>query len=282
MQPGDRKVKVRGVQVHGRAATEAVAGQRTAINLGGVDLGDVSRGETLMAPATLSVTRRIDAEIDLLPSAKPLKHGARVRVHNGTAEVLGRVSIAGPSATEVAPGARIAGPIPARGAGGADARRSLHHPRLLSASHDWRRPRARRGADAARHSHRGGPGGAGAPEGHDRRLRGAGGDDRRCWTRGHRALIADCPRPAWRRENCGPSMDALSSRGVVSAGDRLVGARHLADGVGAADRVGDRVSQDPPHERGPVARRGAGKDLCEGRRRRSSRTFSTQLKAARR
>ena len=91
------RVKVRGVQVHGRPSTEAVAGQRTAINLGGVDVGDVSRGETLLAPDTLSVTRRVDAEIDLLPSAKPLKHGARVRVHNGTAEVLGRVSIAGAS-----------------------------------------------------------------------------------------------------------------------------------------------------------------------------------------
>ncbi len=93
--PQGRKVKVRGIQVHGRTATEAIAGQRTAINLGGVDVGDVSRGETLAAPGTLSVTRRIDAAIDLLPAAKPLKHGARVRVHNGTAEVLGRVSIAG-------------------------------------------------------------------------------------------------------------------------------------------------------------------------------------------
>ena len=88
---------MRGIQVHGRTATEAIAGQRTAINLGGVDVGDVSRGETLAAPGTLSVTRRIDAAIDLLPAAKPLKHGARVRVHNGTAEVLGRVSIAGAS-----------------------------------------------------------------------------------------------------------------------------------------------------------------------------------------
>jgi selenocysteine-specific elongation factor len=104
VQPGDRTVKVRGVQVHGRAAPEAVAGQRTAINLGGVDVGDVSRGETLMAPATLSVTRRIDADIDLLSSAKPLKHGARVRVHNGTAEVLARVSIAGSTVTEIAAG----------------------------------------------------------------------------------------------------------------------------------------------------------------------------------
>lgn len=103
--PQGRKVKVRGIQVHGRTASEAIAGQRTAVNLGGVDVSDVSRGETLAAPGTLSVTRRIDAAIDLLPAAKALKHGARVRVHNGTAEVLGRVSIAGASEGEIAPGA---------------------------------------------------------------------------------------------------------------------------------------------------------------------------------
>ena len=103
VQPGNVRVKVRGIQVHGKAATSAVAGQRTAINLGGVEVGEVSRGETLMAPGTLSVTRRVDAEIDLLPSTKPLKHGARVRLHNGTAEVLGRVSIAG-TAGDIAPG----------------------------------------------------------------------------------------------------------------------------------------------------------------------------------
>ena len=102
--PRGRKVKVRGVQVHGRAAQEARAGQRVAINLGGVEVGDVSRGETLAPAGTLSVTRRIDVEIDLLPSAKPLKHGTRVRVHNGTAEVLGRVSIAGPSEAEIPSG----------------------------------------------------------------------------------------------------------------------------------------------------------------------------------
>jgi selenocysteine-specific elongation factor len=105
VEPGGRRVKVRGLQVHGLASVEAVAGQRTAINLGGVDVGDVSRGETLLTPDTLSVTRRFDAAIDLLRSAKPLKHGARVRVHNGTAEVLGRVSIAGASTSEVAAGA---------------------------------------------------------------------------------------------------------------------------------------------------------------------------------
>ena len=103
VEPGARTVKVRGVQVHGQPALEASAGQRAAINLGGVDVGDVSRGETLLTPGTLSVTRRVDAEIDLLRSARPLKHGARVRVHNGTSEVLGRVSIAG-AVNEIEPG----------------------------------------------------------------------------------------------------------------------------------------------------------------------------------
>jgi len=104
--PGERLVKVRGLQVHGAAAVAAVAGQRTAINLGGVEVGEVSRGQTLATPNAFSVTRRVDAAIDLLPSSKPLRHGARVRVHHGTSEILGRVSIAGPSTPEIAAGGR--------------------------------------------------------------------------------------------------------------------------------------------------------------------------------
>ena len=104
--PGDRVVKVRGIQVHGASASEAVAGQRTAINLGGVEVADITRGQTLATSGSVSVTRRVDAVVDLLPSAKPLRHGARVRVHNGTSEILGRVSIAGPSATDIAAGGR--------------------------------------------------------------------------------------------------------------------------------------------------------------------------------
>ncbi len=103
--PSEHRVKVRGIQVHGAAAAEAVAGQRTAINLGGIDLAQIERGETLTVPGSLSVTRRVDAVIDLVDSTKALKHGARVRMHNGTAEVLGRVSIAG-EAGELAPGGR--------------------------------------------------------------------------------------------------------------------------------------------------------------------------------
>jgi selenocysteine-specific elongation factor len=106
--PGGRRVRVRGVQVHGRRTEAAVAGQRTAVNLGGIEVAEIDRGQSLATPGTITVTRRADAMLDLLPSAKALKHGARVRVHQGTTEVMGRVSIAGSQATSIAPGSRAA------------------------------------------------------------------------------------------------------------------------------------------------------------------------------
>jgi selenocysteine-specific elongation factor len=106
--PGGRRVKVRGVQVHGEKRSEAVAGQRTAINLAGVEVEDVSRGQALATPGAFEETRIADATVDVLPGAKPLKHGARVRFHQGTAEILGRVAVIGPPQGEMAvpPGGR--------------------------------------------------------------------------------------------------------------------------------------------------------------------------------
>jgi selenocysteine-specific elongation factor len=94
LQPSGRRVKVRGVQVHGEAQPAADAGRRVAVNLGGVDVADVSRGETLTRAGAFETTRRFDALIDLLPDARPLRHGARVRFHHGTMELLGRVALA--------------------------------------------------------------------------------------------------------------------------------------------------------------------------------------------
>ncbi|MGE5244329.1 MAG: selenocysteine-specific translation elongation factor [Betaproteobacteria bacterium] len=94
--PGGRTVKVRGVQVHGARRPEAVAGQRTAVNLGGIEVDEIARGQTLMTPGTLEETRVADAVLEVLADAKPIRHGARVRFHQGTAEILGRVAIAGP------------------------------------------------------------------------------------------------------------------------------------------------------------------------------------------
>ncbi len=101
--PAGARVKVRGLHVHGQPRPAAVAGERVAMNLSGVDVGEVPRGAVVSAAGALQPTRRVDARLTLLPGAA-LKHGARVRVHHGTAEALARVSVAG-AAGGIAPGA---------------------------------------------------------------------------------------------------------------------------------------------------------------------------------
>ncbi|MPY87644.1 MAG: selenocysteine-specific translation elongation factor [Luteitalea sp.] len=93
VMPQGRVVKVRGLQVHGRPVERATVGQRTAINLQGIAVDEIVRGDTLTAAAALSVSRRLDVVIELVESARPLPHGARVRFHVGTTEVLGRVAL---------------------------------------------------------------------------------------------------------------------------------------------------------------------------------------------
>jgi selenocysteine-specific elongation factor len=92
--PAGGRVRVRGVQVHNQSVDRVRAPERVAVNLGGIDAHDLSRGVTLATPGTVSVTRRLDARLELILSARALKHGARVRVHQGTSEIPGRVSVA--------------------------------------------------------------------------------------------------------------------------------------------------------------------------------------------
>jgi selenocysteine-specific elongation factor len=92
--PGDRRVKVRGLHVHGGPRATVGAGERVAVNLAGVEVADVARGSVVTTPGALAATRRADVRLTLLPDIA-LKHGARVRVHQGTAEVLARVAVAG-------------------------------------------------------------------------------------------------------------------------------------------------------------------------------------------
>jgi len=103
LQPSGRVVKVRGLHVHGKSQGEAVAGQRVAVNLSGVDVADITRGETLTSTDAVTVTRHADVLIELLPTARQLKHGARVRFHQGTRELVGRIVL--PDATHLEPGA---------------------------------------------------------------------------------------------------------------------------------------------------------------------------------
>ncbi len=92
--PEDRRVRVRGLQVHGKSVAKAIAGQRTAINLGGIDVAQLSRGMVIAEPNTLQPTQILDAMIDVLPHAsRAVKSRMRVRMHIGAAEVLGRVRV---------------------------------------------------------------------------------------------------------------------------------------------------------------------------------------------
>jgi len=93
--PGGLKAKVRGLQVHGEMTGQAVAGQRTAVNLQGVDLAQVERGMVLTVPNVFRSTQILDVRLLLLPSAKPLKNLIKVRFHQGTIEVLARVALIG-------------------------------------------------------------------------------------------------------------------------------------------------------------------------------------------
>jgi selenocysteine-specific elongation factor len=74
-----------------------MAGQRSALNLSGVEVEDLARGQSLVTPGAFETTRLVDAAIDILPDAKPLKHGARARLHQGTAEIMCRISLIGPT-----------------------------------------------------------------------------------------------------------------------------------------------------------------------------------------
>ena len=89
--PSGRRVRVRGIQVHGKSVDRATAGQRTALNLAGVDVAELARGMTLAETGRFRTTTQIDCSFHLLSSAKPLKHRAPVHFHAGTAEVEAEV-----------------------------------------------------------------------------------------------------------------------------------------------------------------------------------------------
>jgi selenocysteine-specific elongation factor len=93
--PTGRKVRVRGVQVHGVSTETAVAGERTALNLAGVDKDELERGMVLASPGMLRNSSRIDVQLSLLHSAKPLKNAARVHLHAFASETIATVNLFG-------------------------------------------------------------------------------------------------------------------------------------------------------------------------------------------
>jgi selenocysteine-specific elongation factor len=91
--PSGRRARVRGLQVHGRPVDWVAAGSRAAVNLAGLEVDELARGDVLARPGTVLSSSILDVELTLLPGEKPLKDQARVRVHIASAERLARVRL---------------------------------------------------------------------------------------------------------------------------------------------------------------------------------------------
>ena len=103
LHPTGRRLRVRGVQVYGKAAERATAGERTALNLADIDHSEISRGMALAAPGHFRSIRQFDCSLELLSSASPLKHRAPVHFHAGAAEIEAEVRLFG-GAAAIKPG----------------------------------------------------------------------------------------------------------------------------------------------------------------------------------
>lgn len=91
--PSGKKVRIRGVQVHGKNEERAVAGERTALNLAGVEKQELERGMVLASPNLLQSSSRLDVSLSLLASARPLKSGSRLHFHAFASETIANVQL---------------------------------------------------------------------------------------------------------------------------------------------------------------------------------------------
>src|SRR5690242_11204644 len=102
--PLERRARVRGIEVHNQSAVEASAGQRTALNLGGIEARELRRGMVLAEPGLFKTTKLLDCALTLLPSIRSLKNRSRVHFHCWTAETVAEVGLLG--VRELWPGER--------------------------------------------------------------------------------------------------------------------------------------------------------------------------------
>src|SRR5262245_43867300 len=93
--PGNERLRVRGVQSGGKSTERAEAGQRTAVNLAGIDHHSLKRGMTLTAPGRFRSTRRVDVKLHLLRSAQRLRNRAQLHFHSGSFQTMAEVTLFG-------------------------------------------------------------------------------------------------------------------------------------------------------------------------------------------
>ncbi len=94
VQPSGLTVRTRGVHSHGRAVETALPGTRTAVNLAGIDVDAIERGDVLIPPDSYQPTRLIDVAAEVLPEAvAAIEHDRQVAIFHGASEILGRVRL---------------------------------------------------------------------------------------------------------------------------------------------------------------------------------------------
>ena len=92
--PKEVKARIRGIQVHGNDVEMVEAGRRTAINLQSIEKEEINRGDMAATPGSMTPSIRLDCRLHYLAgSEKELTNRTQVRVHVGTREILGRVSL---------------------------------------------------------------------------------------------------------------------------------------------------------------------------------------------
>ncbi|MDX2057513.1 MAG: selenocysteine-specific translation elongation factor [Gemmatimonadales bacterium] len=101
--PGGARARIRSVEAYGRSVGSARPAVRTALGMTGVERAGLGRGHVVVT-GDWTASAALDAELELLPDAAPLRRNARVRVHLGTAEVLARVSVS--DGVAIGPGQR--------------------------------------------------------------------------------------------------------------------------------------------------------------------------------
>jgi selenocysteine-specific elongation factor len=107
LYPARKRLRVRGLHSGGKQIERAVAGQRTAVNLAGIEHEEITRGMVLAPAGLFEATQRVDARVTLLDSAPPLKNRARVHFHQGTAEAIAEVILLNDGGGEVAAGGSV-------------------------------------------------------------------------------------------------------------------------------------------------------------------------------
>jgi selenocysteine-specific elongation factor len=100
--PSGKRVRVRGVQMHNAKVERSDAGQRTALNLAGIDAKDLARGMMLAPPGLFHTTQSIDVMLTLLPSARPLATRSCVHLYAHASEIVAEVILY--SGKHMAPG----------------------------------------------------------------------------------------------------------------------------------------------------------------------------------